>query len=76
VITLLNGALVVGALASGQPSLYFELPPAAYNFTFADATSQAPLLTVPDVVVSANHTYTLFLLGPPGQLTFLLTQDR
>jgi hypothetical protein len=76
VSTLVNGALTVGALDPGQPSLYFELPPAAYTFTFAEPTSLAPLLTVPAVTVGADHTYTLFLVGPPGQLTFLLTQDR
>jgi hypothetical protein len=76
VTTLLNGSLIVGALSTGQPSLYFELPPASYNFTFVDATTQAPVLNANNVVLGADHTYTLFLLGPPGQLTYLLTQDR
>jgi hypothetical protein len=76
VSTLVNGTLTVGALAAGQPSLYFELPPAAYTFTFVDPVSLAPLLTVPAVVVGTDHTYTLFLIGPPGQLGFVLSQDR
>jgi hypothetical protein len=76
VSTLLNGSLAVGALASGLSSLYFEVAAASYDFTFVDPTSQAVLLSVPGVALGANHTYTLFLVGQPGQLTSLLTQDR
>jgi hypothetical chaperone protein len=56
-------------------SLYFELPPATYTFTFVNPTTSAILLDVPGVTLAAGHTYSLFLIGPPGQLTTLLTQD-
>ena len=73
--TLINGSLAVGTLPAGATSLYFELPPTTYTFTFVNPTTSATLLDVPGVTLAANHTYTLFLIGPPGQLTTLLTQD-
>jgi hypothetical protein len=76
VSTLVNGSLTVGALGAGATSLYFELPPTSYTFTFVDPTTSAVLLDVPGVALAAGHTYTLFLIGPPGQLTSLLTQDN
>jgi hypothetical protein len=74
--TLVNGTLTVGTLANASPSLYFELPPASYAFDFIDPTSSANLLSLPNVVLAAGHTYTIFVIGPPGQLTGLITQDR
>lgn len=74
--TFVNGNLTVGALVAGSPSLYFELPAQTYTFSFVDSTSSSVLLDVPGVVLAAGHTYTLFLIGPPGQFTSLLTQDR
>jgi hypothetical protein len=76
VTTFVNGGLAVGALTPGQASLYFELPAQTYTFGFVDSTSSAPLLDVPGVVLAAGHTYTLYLIGLPGQLTSLLTLDR
>ena len=74
--TFVNGALTVGTLAAGTPSLYFELPAQTYTFGFVDATTSTSLIDIPGVVLAAGHTYTLFLIGPAGQLTTLLTQDR
>jgi hypothetical protein len=74
--TYVNGALTVGALSQASPSLYFELPAGSYLFSFTDAGTSAPLLDVPGVTLVADHTYTLFLIGPTGQLTTLLTTDR
>ena len=74
--TLVNGALTVATLANAATSLYFELPAASYTFDFVDPTSSANLLSVPNVAFAAGHTYTIFVMGAPGQLTSLITQDR
>ena len=76
VTTFVNGTLTVGALVNGSPSLYFELPASTYLFSFVDSASSTNLLDVPNVTLAAGHTYTLFLIGPAGHLTTLLTQDR
>ena len=74
--TFVNGALTVGALGTASASLYFELPAATYAVTFVDSTTAATLLDIPALPVAAGHTYTLFLIGSPGALTYVLTQDR
>jgi hypothetical protein len=74
--TLVNGALTVGTLPTASPSLYFELAPASYAFDFVDPASGANLLSLPNVVLASGHTYTVFVIGPPGQVTGLVTQDR
>ena len=73
--TFLNGSVVVGTLAPGAPSVYFELPPQTATFSFVDAAASTPLIDVP-VTLAAGHTYTIFLIGPAGQFTTLVTQDR
>ena len=76
ITTFVNGSLVVGALAPGNSSVFFELPAQTYTFGFVDATTSADLLDVPGVVLAAGHTYTIYLIGPAGQLGSLVTQDR
>jgi len=74
--TLVNGTLTVATLANAATSLYFELPAASYVFDFVDPTTSANLLSLPNAAVAAGHTYTIFVIGPPGQVTALVTQDR
>jgi hypothetical protein len=74
--TYVNGSLVVGALTPGNSSLYFELPAQTYTFGFVDATSNTDVLDVPGIVLAAGHTYTIYLIGPSGQFSTAITQDR
>jgi hypothetical protein len=74
--TYINGALTVGALVSGAASLYFELPAAAYDLTFVDATSSGTVLDIPALALAAGHTYTVVLIGTPTAPAYVLTQDR
>lgn len=74
--TFVNGTLTVATLVSTTASLYFELPAASYTVTFVDATSSATTLDIPGLALAAGHTYTLFLIGAPGQAAYVLTQDR
>jgi hypothetical protein len=73
--TFVNGALTVGTLGPGLPSLYFELPAATYTFTFVDPTTSATQLEQ-QVAVAAGRTYTVFVMGTTGALQGPVTTDR
>jgi len=74
--TFISGNLAVGAVTPGGPSLYFELAAGSYPFSFVDAATSTSILDVPNVVLEAGHTYTVYLIGPSGQFTSLQTTDR
>jgi hypothetical protein len=74
--TFINGNLAVGAEAPGQPSLYFEFPAGTYLFSFVNAADSSLMLDVPNVVLEANRTYTIYVMGATGAFTSLQTTDR
>ena len=66
----------VSGLAAPDASPYVNLGAATVTLTFLDATSGLPLLTVPNVVLTANQTSTVYLTGTPGNVASLITLDN
>ena len=64
----------VPVLASSATST--ASPAQTYTFGFVDATSNTDVLDVPGIVLAAGHTYTIYLIGPSGQFSTAITQDR
>lgn len=64
------------ALASGTTSGYVEIDAGTYTLTFKDAATGSPMLTVPNVLLTASQTSTIYAIGPAAQLAPLLILDR
>ncbi|MEO6565994.1 MAG: hypothetical protein ABIO63_08160, partial [Casimicrobiaceae bacterium] len=67
-------SLVTG-LAAPTASSYVNMAQGAVTFTFTDTATGATLLTLPNVALTASQTYSIYLLGPVGALTAVVTQD-
>jgi len=67
-------ALVTG-LASPTASSYVNMAQGGVTFTFTDTTTGATLVTLPDVTLTSTQTYSIYLLGPVGALTAVVTRD-
>lgn len=63
------------AIAYSTASGYVQLPGATVTITFTDATTGAVVLTLPNVVLTAGRTATVYVIGPQGALGGFITQD-
>ena len=72
----------VSSLAANTASGYVNLIAAVntgspYQFDFnISGTSQAAVLSLPGVVLTAGHKYTIYLAGPASALKGIVTQDN
>jgi hypothetical protein len=72
---LVNFARRVSALGTNAASGYVELAEDIYAIDFDLAGTTNVVLNVPQVSVNAGGTYTLYVVGTPGQLAGVLTRD-
>jgi hypothetical protein len=72
-----NGVSQATAVAFPTASPYVQLASAAtMTIVFTDATTGAVVLTLPDLVLTAGHTSTIYVIGPQGAVGGVLTQDN
>ncbi|MFI4952034.1 MAG: DUF4397 domain-containing protein [Burkholderiales bacterium] len=76
-----NFSKQVSGLAANTASVYFDLNAAAstgtnYEFDFNLAGTTSPLLKLPSVLLTAGHTYTIYLTGPGSSLRGTVAQDN
>jgi Domain of unknown function (DUF4397) len=67
-------ALVTG-LATNAASTYQQIPAGATNFTFLDSTNATLVLTLTNVPLVSGQVNTIYVQGPAGALTGLVTPD-
>lgn len=77
----LNFSKQVSGLASNSASPYFNLTAAAsagtsYEFDFNLAGTTTSLLKLASVILTAGHTYTIYLAGPGSSLRGIVSQDN
>jgi hypothetical protein len=72
---LVNFSKRVSNLGPNSASSYVELPEDTYAINFDLAGTTTVVLSLPAVSVTAARTYTLYLVGTPGQLASVLTRD-
>ena len=72
---LVNFAKRVSNLGTNAASSYIELPEDTYAINFDLAGTTTVVLSIPAVSVTAPRTYTLYLVGASGSLTYVLTRD-
>jgi len=71
-----NGQQLATNVAFPTASSYTQIPTATVTVTFTDATTGAVLASQDNVVLTANQTSTIYLIGPPGAQGILVTQDN
>lgn len=76
-----NFSKQVSGLASNSASPYFNLTAAAstgtnYEFDFNLAGTTTSLLKLTSVILTAGHTYTIYLAGPGSSLRGIVSQDN
>lgn len=77
----INFSKQVSGLAANSASGYVNLSAAAstgtsYEFDFNLAGTTTPLLKLTSVVLTAGHTYTVYLAGPASSLRGIVSQDN
>jgi hypothetical protein len=72
---LVNFAKKVASLPQNAGSAYVEFVEDTYTIDFVVAGTTTTLLSLPAVALTAARTYTLYLVGTPGQLAGVLTRD-
>ncbi|MEO8739026.1 MAG: DUF4397 domain-containing protein [Casimicrobiaceae bacterium] len=76
-----NFSKQVSALTQNTASTYLNLTATAvtgtaYEFDFNVTGTTTALLKLTGVVIASPHKYTVYLAGPPGSLTGIVTQDN
>ena len=71
-----SGAQFAANLAYGQASGYAQVAAGTVNITFTDAATGALLALQDGVVLTANQTSSVYLVGPAGAQAILVTQDN
>jgi hypothetical protein len=71
-----SGTQVVSNIAYGTASAYVQVLGTTVTITFTDATTGAVLATQANVVLTANQTSSVYLIGPPGAQGIIVTQDN
>lgn len=71
----ITGTQVATNIAFGTASAYVTTSPATVEITFTDAATGAVLATQPGIVLTANQTSSVYLVGPPGAQGVMVTQD-
>ena len=77
----INFSKQVSALATNSASGYVNLSASAstgtsYEFDFNLAGTTTPLLKLTSVLLTAGHTYTVYLAGPASSLRGIVSQDN
>jgi len=77
----INFSKQVSALAINSASGYVNLSASAstgtsYEFDFNLAGTTTPVLKLTSVLLTASHTYTVYLAGPAGNLRGIVSQDN
>lgn len=77
----INFSKQVSGLSTNSASPYFNLSAAAstgtsYEFDFNLAGTTTSLLKLTSVVLTAGHTYTIYLAGPGSSLRGIVSQDN
>ena len=77
----INFSKQVSGLSTNTASSYFNLSAAAstgtsYEFDFNLAGTTTSLLKLTSVVLTAGHTYTIYLAGPGNSLRGIVSQDN
>lgn len=71
-----NGTAMGSTLAYGTASAYGQLAATTATITFTDAVTGAVLASQPNVVLVAGQTSTIYLMGPVGAQSVLVSQDN
>jgi hypothetical protein len=71
-----NGTQLASNIAFPNPSPYLQVSPATVTVTFTDAATGAVLASQANVVLTANQTSSIYLIGPAGAQGILVTQDN
>ena len=71
-----SGTTLASNIAFGTASAYAQIAAATVNVTFTDAATGAVLATQDGIVLTANQTSSIYLIGPPGAQGILATQDN
>ncbi|MEP7327893.1 MAG: DUF4397 domain-containing protein [Betaproteobacteria bacterium] len=66
---------VVTGLATPTASSYINLAAGTVTITATDTTTGDTVLTLPNVVLTSPQTSTVYVLGPVGAITGVVTQD-
>ena len=53
-----------------------QIAAGTFPITFTDAVTGANVLTLDNVVLTANQTLTVYLIGSPGAVNGVVTQDN
>jgi hypothetical protein len=64
------------AIAFPTASAYVQIVAATVTINFTDATTGQVVLTIPNVVLTAGQTSTVYVIGPQGALGGVVTQDN
>jgi Domain of unknown function (DUF4397) len=72
----INGTQLASNVAFGTASAYATTAPATVNVTFTDAVTGAVVASQDGVVITANQTGSIYLIGPPGAQGVFVTQDN
>ena len=75
-----NGTLAASAVGPNAASDYVLLSATldgttTYQFDFDPTGTTTPVLTLPGVTLAGSGVYTVYLIGPPGALHAIVTQD-
>lgn len=71
-----NGTQMATGVGYGTASAYGQIGATTATVTFTDAVTGAVLASESNVVLTANQTSTIYLLGPAGAQAVLVTQDN
>ena len=71
-----NGTQLAANVAYGTASAYATTSPATVTIAFTDAVTGAVLASQDGVVLTANQTSSVYLIGPPGAQGVFVTQDN
>jgi hypothetical protein len=72
---LVNFAKQVSALGNNTASSYVEELEDTYTIGFQTSGTTRLLTSTPSVLLTAGHTYTMYLVGTAGQYNTVLTRD-
>jgi hypothetical protein len=72
----INGTVLATGVAFGTASGYATTTPATVTVVFTDAATGAVVASQEGVVITANQTGSIYLIGPPGGQGVLVTQDN
>jgi hypothetical protein len=70
-----NDSLLVKGVATYQASVYVQLANGTYTITFKDSGTGVTVLTLSNVALNSQQTFSVYAFGSAGALTGLVTPD-